>query len=549
MKTLIIGGVAGGASVAARLRRLDENAEIVILERGPYISFANCGLPYYIGDVIKRKEDLVLQTPESFNDRFNVDVRILSEAIAINPAQKTVTVKNLQTGQTYDESYDHLVLSPGAEPVRPALGAEGSERIFTLRNIPDTYKIKDFLVSHEPKSAIVIGGGYIGLEMAENLVHAGLFVTLLQRSNQVLRNTLDYDMACEVHNTLYTKGVDLVFNQQLESFREEDGQIIVKTNDDEYAADLLLISVGVSPESSLAKSCGITTNERGYIIVNDRMETNIPDIYALGDAVEVTHFVTGAKTAIPLAGPANKQGRIVADNIAGIPSTYHGTQGTSVLKCFDLTVAATGITEATAKRSGIDYIASITYSEDHAAYYPGSTKLGIKLLFTPDTGKILGAQLVGKDGVDKRCDVLATAMRAGLTVYDLTELELSYAPPFSSAKDPVNMAGYVAENILTGKVDIYHVQDLQDLDRESITLLDVMTPKEFQKGHIPGAINMPVDELRRHINELDKSKPLYVNCAIGLRGYVACRMLTQYGFTCKNLSGGYKLYKSIEANQ
>lgn len=549
MKTLIIGGVAGGASVAARLRRLDEQAEIVILERGPYISFANCGLPYYIGDVIRNKEDLVLQTPESFNDRFNVDVRILSEAVAIHPETKTVTVRNLQTDKTYEESYDNLVLSPGAEPVRPQIGAENSERIFTLRNIPDTYKIKDFLVSHEPKSAIVIGGGYIGLEMAENLTHAGLFVTLIQRSNQVLRNTLDYDMACEVHNQLYAKGVDIAFNQTLQGFAEKGDQIVVTTQDNEYTADMVLLSIGVRPESKLAADAGIEVDQKGYIITNDRMETSIPGIYALGDAVEVTHFVTGAKAAIPLAGPANKQGRIVADNIAGIPSTYQGTQGTSVLKCFDLTVAATGINEAAAQHAGIDYIASITYSEDHASYYPGSTKIAVKLLFTPDEGKILGAQLVGKDGVDKRCDVVATAIRAGMTVYDLTRLELSYAPPFSSAKDPINMAGYVAENILTKKIDIYHIQDLPKLDRDKVTILDVMTDKEYQKGHIPGSINIPVDELRGRISELDPSKPVYVNCAIGLRGYVACRMLMQHGFTCKNLSGGYKLYKSVEANQ
>ncbi len=548
MKVLIIGGVAGGASTAARLRRLDETAEIIMLERGSYISFANCGLPYYIGDVIKKKEDLVLQTPESFKERFNVDVRILSEATAIDPNAKIVTVKDWRSGDTYQESYDKLVLSPGAEPVRPALGAAESQRIFTLRNIPDTYKIKDFITMNEPKSAIVIGGGYIGLEMAENLSHAGLFVTLLQRSNQVLRNTLDFDMACDVHNELYAKGVDLNFNQTIKSYAEENDQVIVTTESDQFTADMLLISVGVSPESTLAKNCGVNVNERGYIVTNDRMETNVADIYALGDAVEVTHFVTGEKAAIPLAGPANKQGRIVADNICGIDSHYEGTQGTSVLKCFSLTIAATGLTESQAKKAGIDYIASVTYSEDHAAYYPNAAKMGIKLLFAPADGKILGAQIVGKEGVDKRCDVIATAIRGGMTVYDLTKLELCYAPPFSSAKDPINMAGFVAENILSGKVDIYHWDEIPQLDQTKVTMLDVMTPKEYQKGHIPGAINIPVDELRKRIGELDKSKPVYVNCAIGLRGYIACRILTQNGFTCKDLSGGYKLYKSIEAN-
>lgn len=547
MKTIIIGGVAGGASVAARLRRLDEHAEIILLERGEYISFANCGLPYYIGDIITKKEYLVLQTPQSFDARFRVEVRTFSEAIAIHPEKKTVTVKNKKNGECYEESYDKLVLSPGAEPIRPAYIPMDSDRIFTLRNIPDTYKIKDYINAKQCKSAIVIGGGYIGLEMIENLRRTGMDVTLLQRSNQVLRNTLDADMACLLHKELSKHGVHLHFNQTITKIIQQDNTICVHTaNNQTYNADMLILSIGVAPESDLARNAGLAvSNDNGCIQVDEHLRTSNTDIYALGDAIEVTHFVSGKKTHIPLAGPANRQGRIVADNLAGLDSIYKGTQGTAILKCFDLTVAGTGLTEAAAKSSELSYEKVFVFPMSHATYYPNACEISMKVLFTKDTGRILGAQLIGKDGVDKRCDVLATAIRGNMTVYDLVHLELSYAPPFSSAKDPVNIAGLAAENILTGKVNIFHYHDIANLNPEEITLLDVRTVKEFTKGHIPNFINIPLDSLRTNLNKLDQSKPIYVTCLAGLRSYIACRILMQNGFTCKSLCGGYELYCNV----
>lgn len=546
MKTLIIGGVAGGASVAARLRRLDEHAEIIILERGEYISFANCGLPYYIGDVITKKEYLVLQTPQSFDTRFRVEVRVFSEAVAIHPAEKTVTVKNLRTGESYEESYDKLVLSPGAEPIRPAFTPADSERIFTLRNIPDTYKIKDYITSNSCKSALVIGGGYIGLEMIENLRRTGMDVTLLQRSEQVLRSTLDFDMACLVHKELKKQGVHLYFNQKVASVEQQGSIVCVHTAEGQtYCADLLVLAIGVAPESQLARQAGLALSERGCIQVDEHLRTSDADIYALGDAIEVTHFVSGLKAHIPLAGPANRQGRIVADNIAGLDSVYQGTQGTAILKCFEQTVAGTGLTEAAAKAAGFDYEKVFVFPMSHASYYPNACEISMKVIFTKDTGRILGAQLVGKDGVDKRCDVLATAIRANMTMYDLVHLELCYAPPFSSAKDPVNIAGLAAENILTGKVDIFHYHDIAGLDPEKVTLLDVRTVKEYNKSHIPNFINIPLDSLRDNLDKLDATKPIYVTCLAGLRSYVGCRILMQNGFTCKSLCGGYELYCNV----
>ena len=546
MKTLIIGGVAGGASVAARLRRLDEQAEIIILERGEYISFANCGLPYYIGDVITKKEYLVLQTPQSFDARFRVEVRVFSEATAINPARKTVTVKNLRTGQCYEESYDKLVLSPGAEPIRPAFLPADSDRIFTLRNIPDTYKIKDYITAHQSKSALVIGGGYIGLEMIENLRRAGMDVTLLQRSEQVLRSTLDLDMACLVHKELKKKGVHLYFNQKITSVTQQGSVVCVHTADEQtYCADLLIVAIGVAPESGLARQAGLAVSAKGCIQVDEHLRTSDADIYALGDAIEVTHFVSGLKAHIPLAGPANRQGRIVADNIAGLDSVYHGTQGTAILKCFEQTVAGTGLTEYAAKAAGFDYEKVFVFPMSHASYYPNACEISMKVIFTKDTGRILGAQLVGKDGVDKRCDVLATAIRANMTMYDLVHLELCYAPPFSSAKDPVNIAGLAAENILTGKIDIFHYHDIADLDPDQVTLLDVRTVKEYKKSHIPNFINIPLDSLRDNLDKLDPTKPVYVTCLAGLRSYIGCRILMQHGFTCKSLCGGYEIYCNV----
>ncbi len=546
MKTLIIGGVAGGASVAARLRRLDEQAEIIILERGEYISFANCGLPYYIGDVITKKEYLVLQTPQSFDARFRVEVRVFSEAVAIQPDQKTVTVKNLRTGECYEESYDKLVLSPGAEPIRPAFVPADSDRIFTLRNIPDTYKIKDYITANQSKSALVIGGGYIGLEMIENLRRAGMDVTLLERCEQVLRSTLDFDMACLVHKELKKQGVHLYFNQEVTAVEQQGSIVCVHTAEGlTYCADMLILAIGVAPESGLARQAGLSLSAKGCIQVDEHLRTSNADIYALGDAIEVTHFVSGLKAHIPLAGPANRQGRIVADNIAGLDSVYHGTQGTAILKCFEQTVAGTGLTEYAAKAAGFDYEKVFVFPMSHASYYPNACEISMKVIFTKDTGRILGAQLFGKDGVDKRCDVLATAIRANMTMYDLVHLELCYAPPFSSAKDPVNIAGLAAENILTGKIDVFHYHDIAGLNPDEVTLLDVRTIKEYGKSHIPNFINIPLDSLRDNLDKLDKSKPVYVTCLAGLRSYIGCRILMQNGFTCKSLCGGYEIYCNV----
>ncbi len=488
----------------------------------------------------------MLQTPQSFDARFRVEVRVFSEAVAIHPAEKTVTVKNLRTGESYEESYDKLVLSPGAEPIRPAFVPKDSERIFTLRNIPDTYKIKDYITSHSCKSALVIGGGYIGLEMIENLRRTGMDVTLLQRSEQVLRSTLDFDMACLVHKELKKQGVHLYFNQKITSVEQQGSIVCVHTAEGQtYCADLLVLAIGVAPESQLARQAELALSERGCIQVDEHLRTSDDDIYALGDAIEVTHFVSGLKAHIPLAGPANRQGRIVADNIAGLDSVYRGTQGTAVLKCFEQTVAGTGLTEAAAKAAGFDYEKVFVFPISHASYYPNACEISMKVIFTKDTGRILGAQLVGKDGVDKRCDVLATAIRANMTMYDLVHLELCYAPPFSSAKDPVNIAGLAAENILTGKVDIFHYHDIAGLDPEKVTLLDVRTVKEYNKSHIPNFINIPLDSLRDNLDKLDATKPIYVTCLAGLRSYVGCRILMQNGFTCKSLCGGYELYCNV----
>ena len=544
-KVLIVGGVAGGASAAARLRRLDETAEIIIFERGEYISFANCGLPYYIGGEIKDKANLTLQTPQSFNARFRADVRTLQDVTAIDKEEKNITVRDVRTGRSYTERYDQLILSPGAAPLVPNIDGAGNDRVFTLRNIPDTYKIKDFIDSKNPQSAVVAGGGYIGVEMAENLKNAGLAVSLVEMTNQVIA-PLDYDMACDIHRHMEQKGVKLFLEEAVKSIREQDGRLAITLNSGEISADMLIMAVGVRPESDLAKTAGLTMNERGAIVVDEYMRTSDKNIYAVGDAVEVTDFVTGQKAVIPLAGPANKQGRIAADNICGISSQYGGTQGSAILKVFDMTAAATGINEKTAKRLGLQYDKSFTYSTSHAGYYPGAVNMSIKTIFDKKTGKILGAQITGFGGVDKRCDILATAIRAGMTAYDLAKLELCYAPPYSSAKDPVNMAGFVIENLLTGKVKNFHWHDVNDLPRDgSVHLLDTRTAPEYENGHIDGFINIPLDDLRGRMSELDKGKKVYVACQIGLRGYIAARILTQNGFDAYNLSGGYRLYHSI----
>ncbi len=543
MKVIIVGGVAGGASAAARLRRNNENAEIILIERGEFISYANCGLPYYIGGTIVDKEALTLQTPESFNARFNIDIRVLSEATKIDPDNKKITILDKKTGKSYEESYDKLVLSPGAEPITPKIDGIDNDRVFTLRTIPDTYRIKEYIDSKSPKSAVIVGGGYIGIEMAENLHDAGLDVTIVELADHVI-GAIDYDMACEVHNHIRKKGAKLILNDAVNAVEDGDS-LTVKLNESSIETDIVILAVGVRPDTDFAKSAGIEVNDRGSIIVNERMQTSIPDIYAAGDAIEVMEFVTKTKSFIPLAGPANKQGRIIADHICGMDRKYTGTQGTSILKCFDLTVACTGINERAAKAHGIDYEKSFTYSASHASYYPNATDMSIKLLFEKGSGKILGAQIVGRDGVDKRCDVIATAIRANMTVFDLTELELSYAPPYSSAKDPVNMAGYVAENILNNRVKIFHWHDVNSIDSSKGTLLDVRTPGEYEYGTIAGYESIELDELRRNLDKLDKSRPVYITCQIGLRGYIACRILTQSGFECYNLPGGYRLYNEI----
>ena len=478
MKVVIVGGVAGGASAAARLRRLDESAEIIMFERGEYISFANCGLPYYIGGEITKKSALTLQTPQSFNARFNVDVRVNSEVTSIDPKAKTVTVRSKDRGE-YTESYDKLILSPGAAPIRPPMEGADNARVFTLRNIPDTIKIREYVEEEFPESAVVVGGGYIGVEMAENLKNAGVAVTIVELADHVIA-PLDYDMACDVHRYLKEKGVGLILKNGVQAIKEEGGKLKLTLSDGEIETDMVIMAVGVRPDTALAKEAGLELNKRGAIVVNEHMLTSDPDIYAVGDAVEVTDFVTGEKAYIPLAGPANKQGRIAADNICGIPTTYKNTLGSAVLKIFDMTVATTGVNERAAKAAGLDYDKVYTYSNSHASYYPGSTGMSIKTLYEKGTGKILGAQIVGFDGVDKRCDVLATAIRAGMTAKDLTELELCYAPPFGSAKDPVNFVGYVIENTLAGRVKNFFWDDVAKLPRDgSVTLLDV--------PHRPGA--------------------------------------------------------------
>ena len=541
MKTIIIGGVAGGATAAARLRRLDEKAEIIILERGEYVSFANCGLPYYIGGVITDREDLTLQTPESFKARFNIDVRVLNEAVKISPDTKTVTVKNLRTGETYEETYDNLILSMGAEPIRPNIeGADGSN-VFTLRNIPDTLKIKNYVDKAKPRSAVVIGGGYIGVEMAENLAQAGIKVAIVELADHLIA-PLDFDMAADVHRYIKSKGIYLHLNNGVKSIH---GNTVVLQNG-EITADMIIMSVGVRPETAIAKDCGIELNPRGSIVVNNKMQTNIPNIYAVGDAVEVEDFITKKPAFIPLAGPANKQGRIAADNIAGYESVYTGTQGSAVLKLFDMTVATTGLNEKSATAAGIDYDKTYTYSASHATYYPRAAQMSIKALWDKKTLKIIGVQIVGFDGVDKRMDVLATAIRFGAKITDLTTFELCYAPPFGSAKDPVNMLGFVAENIVSGKLKQFFWHDVENLPRDgSVFLLDTRTPYEVMYGKIDGFVNIPLDELRQRLDEIPKDKPVYVHCHSGLRSYLACRILIGNGYDCYNLAGGWRLYESV----
>lgn len=544
-KVIIVGGVAGGASAAARLRRLDENATIIMIEKGEHISFANCGLPYYIGGEIKDKAALTLQTPESFYNRFKVDVRTLQEVINIDKDRKVVTIYDNQKGIQYEESYDKLILSPGAVPRKLNIHGGNHKKIFTLRNIPDTLKIKDFIQKENVGNVAIVGGGYIGIEMAENLKNAGLEVSVIEFSDHVI-GSLDSDMASDVHNHLREKGIKLLLSNGVKEVYEEGNELKLVLENGEVLTDMVIMAVGVTPDSRLAVEGNLVINNRGAIVVDSNMQTSDKDIYAIGDAIEVTDFITSMKEMIPLAGPANKQGRIVADNIAGIPSTYEGTQGTGILKCFDLTIAMTGINESKAKKLGIDYVKSYSYSQSHATYYPGAQGMSIKIIFERETGKLLGAQIIGYDGVDKRIDVLATAIRGNMTIYDLTRLELAYAPPYSSAKDPVNMAGFIAENILSGLVKVFYPEEVNTIIKDnSATLLDIRTEEEYEYGSIEGFTNISLDELRGNISKLDTNKKVYVTCQIGLRGYLASRILTSHGFDCYNLSGGYRLYQSI----
>lgn len=548
MNYLIIGGVAGGATVAARLRRMDEKANIVLFERGKYVSYANCGLPYYIGDTINNREKLFVQTVKGFTDRFRIDIRTEQEVTAIRPDKKEVEVKNLSTGEIYTETYDKLVLSPGAEPLRPGIEGIGSKKIFTLRNVPDTDTIKNYINIEKPKRAIVVGGGFIGLEMAENLHDLGIQVDVVEMANQVMA-PLDFSMAAIVHQQLTDKGVGLHLEDGVSRFEEKDGGVTVHLRSGkQIATDMVLLSIGVRPETKLAKEAGLAIGERGGIAVNDYMQTSDADIYALGDATEVKNLVTGQPSLIPLAGPANKQGRIVADNIIfGNKKKYAGSIGTSIAKVFDLTVAATGANAKLLQRNNVPYTSSYTHGASNAGYYPGAVPMSIKILFDPENGKLLGAQIVGFNGVDKRIEMLEQVIQRGGTVYDLTELEHAYAPPYSSAKDPVNMAGFVAENILKGKSKIIQWRELAELPANTIRI-DVRTRDEHKLGSIPGFINIPVDELREHLDELPKDKLIVVSCAVGLRGYLAYRILVQNGFkNVRNLSGGYKTWSVATA--
>ena len=537
-KVLIVGGVAGGASAATRLRRLDEHAEIILLERDEHISFANCGLPYYIGETIQDREKLVVQTPKAMHDRFNIDVRTNNEVLAIHPQRKTVSIHSKTKGD-YEESYDALILSPGAKPIKPPIPGIDSNKIFTLRNIPDTDRIKAQVDKENIRRAVIIGGGFIGVEMAENLKERNLEVTLVEAAPHILA-PFDSDMVVMMEKELEESGIRLLLNDGVKSFIENNESLdVILSSGTTITADLVILAIGVTPDTHFLKESGIKLGARGHILVNDHLETSIPDIYAVGDAIEVKDFVNGQVTAIPLAGPANKQGRIVADNIADIPSTFKGTQGTSIIKVFSLMGAATGNNERNLTRLGLPYQVVYVHPFSHATYYPGALQLSLKLLFNQE-GQILGAQGIGIEGIDKSIDVIATTMRLGGTIYDLTELELAYAPPYSSAKDPVNMLGFAAENILANRTEVFTYETLQNYDPEKTILLDIRSPLEFANGNLPGAINIPLDTLRQRLSELDKDKLILAYCKMGLQGYLASCILKQNGFKVKNMTGGFK---------
>ena len=640
MKVIIVGGVAGGATAAARIRRLDEHAEITVFERSGYISYANCGLPYYIGDVITDPEELTLQTPESFFKRFRINMKIHHEVISIHPERKTVSVKNLEKGEIFEENYDKLILSPGAKPTQPRLPGVGIDKLFTLRTVEDTFLIKEYINKNHPKSAVLAGGGFIGLELAENLRELGMDVTIVQRPKQLmnpfdpdmasmihnemrkhgiklvlgytvegfkgkdngveillkdnpslqadmvvlaigvtpdtvlakeagmelaenlrelgmdvtivqrpkqLMNPFDPDMASMIHNEMRKHGIKLVLGYTVEGFKEKDNEVEVLLKDTpSLHADMVVLAIGVTPDTALAKEAGLELGIKESIIVNDRMETSVPDIYAAGDAVQVKHYVTSNDTLISLAGPANKQGRIIADNICGGDSHYLGSQGSSVIKVFDMTAATTGINETNAKKSGLEVDTVILSPMSHAGYYPGGKVMTMKVVFEKETYRLLGAQIIGYEGVDKRIDVLATAIHAGLKATQLKDLDLAYAPPYSSAKDPVNMAGFMIDNIAKGTLKQWHLEDMDKISKDqNVVLLDVRTVGEFNRGHMDGFNNIPVDELRERINEIEKGKPVYLICQSGLRSYIASRILEGNGYETYNFSGGFRFYDAV----
>ncbi|MED3574610.1 CoA-disulfide reductase [Cytobacillus praedii] len=543
-KVIIVGGVAGGATAAAKLRRISEEVEIILIERGEYISFANCGLPYYIGETIKERGKLLVQTVKGMSERFNMDIRNLSEVIAIDSENKKVTIKNLQTDEIYNETFDKLLLSPGAKPIIPPIpGLEENETLFTLRNIPDTDKIKSYVDNQNPKNAVVIGGGFIGIEMAENLVERGIEVTIIEMANQIMA-PIDFEMASILHSHLIDKGVKLILENGVQSFAD-NGRKINLSDGTEIETDMTILSIGVKPENELAKSAGLTLGDRGGIIVNEYLQTSNKDIYAVGDAVEVVDYISSMKAMIPLAGPANRQGRIAANNMMGKKEKYQGTLGTSIAKVFDLTVASTGNNEKTLKRLGIPYEVVHIHPSSHAGYYPGAFPISLKLIFDQETGRIFGAQAVGADGADKRIDVIATAIKGGLTVEDLTHLELSYAPPYSSAKDPVNMAGYVATNVIEGELEQVQWHEIDEIIADGGLLIDVREPEERENGFIAGSMNITLNELREKLDTLPKDQTIYVSCQVGLRGYLASRILKNNGYIVKNVDGGWKTYSSV----
>ncbi len=546
MKVVIVGGVAGGATAAARLRRLDESAEIVVFERSGYISYANCGLPYYIGGAITDPEELTLQTPESFYARFRVDMRVRHEVTAIHPECKSVSVKNLETGAEYEERYDKLLLAPGAKPTQPRLPGVGLDKLFTLRTVEDTFRIKEYMDTHHPKSAVLVGGGFIGLELAENLRELGMAVTIVQRPKQLM-NPFDPDMAAFIHSAVRKHGVKLALGHTVEGFAEKDGGVDVLLKDcAPLHADMVVLAIGVAPDTALAKEAGLALGVKDSILVNDRMETSVPDVYAVGDAVQVKHGVTGMDTLLSLAGPANKQGRIAADNICGGDSRYAGSFGSSVVKIFDMTAASTGVNETNARKAGLDADKVILTPMSHAGYYPGGRIMTMKVVFEKGTGRLLGAQIVGYEGVDKRIDVLATAIQTGLKAAALKDLDLAYAPPYSSAKDPVNMAGFMIGNMESGILKQWYLEDAEALPRDgSVTLLDTRTPGEYRAGHIDGFVNIPVDELRERLEELERGKPVYVICQSGLRSYIAARILAGHGFEAYNFAGGFRFFDTV----